>query len=70
MSKVSEAIFSNSTQAILANVFTRPDGIHLRALMTLTGLGSASAQRELAKLTEAELLIKQGVGKVVLYRPT
>ncbi len=68
MSKVSEALFSKSTRAILASVFTRPEGIHLRALMNLTGLGSASAQRELSKLTDAGLLIKEEVGKVVLYK--
>lgn len=68
MSKIGDALFSKSTKAILASVFTRPDGIHLRALMSLTGLGSASAQRELGKLTDAGLLIKEEVGKVVLYR--
>lgn len=68
MSKVSEALFSKSTRAILASVFTRPEGIHLRALMNLTGLGSASAQRELAKLTDAGLLVKEEIGKVVLYK--
>ena len=69
MSKVIEAIFSKSTRAIIVSVFTRPDGIHLRALIKLTGLGSASAQRELSKLTEAGLLVREEVGKVVLYKP-
>jgi predicted nucleotidyltransferase len=69
MSKISDALFSKSTKAILANVFMRPDGVHLRALMHLTGLGSASAQRELGKLTRAGLLVKDEVGKLVLYKP-
>lgn len=66
--QISDALFSKSTKAILSNIFARPEGIHLRALMSLTGLGSASAQRELAKLTTAGLLIKEEVGKVVLHR--
>jgi predicted nucleotidyltransferase len=69
MSKISEALFSKSTKAILATVFLRPDGMHLRALMQHTGLGSASAQRELGRLTEAGLLVREEVGKVVLYKP-
>ena len=68
MSKIRDALFSKSTKAILASVFARPEGIHLRALTTLTGLGSASAQRELGKLADAGLLIKEEVGNVVLYR--
>lgn len=69
MSKISEALFSKATKAVLANVFSRPDGVHLRALMSHTGLGSASAQRELGKLTEAGLLTRQELGKVILYKP-
>ncbi|HWW08571.1 nucleotidyltransferase domain-containing protein [Collimonas sp.] len=69
MSKISEALFSKATRAILSNVFARPDGVHLRALMSHTGLGSASAQRELGKLTEAGLLTRQELGKVILYKP-
>lgn len=69
MSMISDALFSKSTKAILANVFLRPAGMHLRALMACTGLGSASAQRELAKLAAAGVLVKEAVGKVVLYKP-
>ncbi|MES2534771.1 MAG: nucleotidyltransferase domain-containing protein [Pseudomonadota bacterium] len=69
MSKITDALFSKSSKAILVNVFMRPDGVHLRALMQLTGLGSASAQRELGKLTQAGLMVKEEVGKVILYKP-
>lgn len=69
MSKINEALFSKSTNAILSDVFLRPEGVHLRALMNSTGLGSASAQRELGKLTEAGLLVKEEIGKVILYKP-
>lgn len=69
MSKISEALFSKATKVILATVFLRPDGMHLRALMNHTGLGSASAQRELGRLTDAGLLVREEAGKVVLYKP-
>ena len=69
MSKISESLFSKSTDAILGHVFLRPEGVHLRALMNSTGLGSASAQRELGKLTEAGLLVKEEVGNMILYKP-
>jgi DNA-binding IclR family transcriptional regulator len=40
--------------------------MHLRALMSRTGISSASAQRELGKLTEAGLLLQEEVGRVLL----
>ena len=69
MSTISDALFSKATKAILANLFLRPDGMHLRALMVATSLGSASAQRELGKLAAAGVLLKEEVGKVILYKP-
>lgn len=69
MSRISDALFSNATRAVLGIIFREAQGIHLRALMNLTGLGSASAQRELKKLTEAGILVKEEVGKVLLYKP-
>lgn len=68
MSKISDALFSKSTKAVLTAIFMRPGGVHLRALTTLAGLGSASAQRELRKLTDAGLLVREEVGKLVLYK--
>src|SRR5438067_5052101 len=68
MSKIGDALFSKATRAILANVFLRPEGMHLRGLMSATGLGSASAQRELRNLTDAGLLVREDVGRVTLYK--
>jgi predicted nucleotidyltransferase len=68
MSKLGEALFSKPTRAILGAVYLRPEGIHLRALTADTGIGSASAQRELTKLTAAGLLVKENIGRVVLYK--
>jgi predicted nucleotidyltransferase len=69
MSRISDALFSKATKAVLGIIFKETQGIHLRALMNLTGLGSASAQRELKKLTEAGILVKEEVGRVLLYKP-
>jgi DeoR/GlpR family transcriptional regulator of sugar metabolism len=43
--------------------------MHLRALMSRTGISSASAQRDLGKLTEAGLLLQEEVGRVLLDKP-
>nr|WP_314624893.1 nucleotidyltransferase domain-containing protein [uncultured Noviherbaspirillum sp.] len=69
MSIITDALFSKATKAVLNMTFGHAQGVHLRALMNKTGLGSASAQRELKKLTEAGILIKEEVGKVLLYKP-
>mgnify|MGYP003945934425 CR=1 FL=1 len=69
MSTLSDALFSKSIQAILGQLFLRPEGMHLRALMNSTGISSASAQRELGRLTEAGLLLREEVGRVLLYKP-
>jgi hypothetical protein len=46
MSKLTKALFPKSTHAVLSTLFMQADGLHLRGLMSATGLGSASAQRE------------------------
>jgi predicted nucleotidyltransferase len=69
MSKITDALFSKATKAVLDITFGHVQGVHLRALMNQSGLGSASAQRELKKLTEAGILKKEEVGNVLLYKP-
>lgn len=69
MSKITDALFSKATKAVLDITFGHAQGVHLRALMNQSGLGSASAQRELKKLTEAGILKKEEVGNVLLYKP-
>ncbi len=68
MSNLGDALFSKPTKTILGAVYMRPEGLHLRALMTSTGISSASAQRELGKLTSAGLLVKENIGRVVVYK--
>lgn len=69
MSKLTEALFPKSTHAVLSTLFAQPEGLHLRGLMSATGLGSASAQRELKKLLDAGILTRRESGKVLLYQP-
>ncbi|MES2743275.1 MAG: winged helix-turn-helix domain-containing protein [Pseudomonadota bacterium] len=65
-----QALFSPAQQKLLALLFVRVDeGFHLNEIMRLTGLGSASAQRELRRLYEAGLISSERIGNVRLYRP-
>lgn len=51
MSKIGDALFSRAQQPILARIFGEPDRwFHVKELIRLTGLGSATVQRELSRL--------------------
>ena len=59
------ALFSDSQARVFRWVFGHPDrSFHLSELRRLTGLGSASLQRELRRLTEAGLLTSERVGNL------
>jgi len=45
------------------------EGFHLNEIMRLTGLGSASAQRELKRLHESGLIVSERIGNVRQFRP-
>ena len=62
---ISDALFSDSQSRVLRWVFGQPErGYHLSELRRLTGLGSASLQRELNKLAEAGLVSSERVGNL------
>lgn len=62
---ITTALFSESQAALFRWLFGQPDRrFHLHELRRLTGLGSASLQRELRKLTEAGLLSSERVGNL------
>ena len=62
---LSAALFSDSQARLFRWVFGQPDrSFHLSELRRLTGLGSASLQRELRRLTEAGLLTSERVGNL------
>src|SRR4051812_781224 len=62
---ISKALFSDSQSRVFRWVFGQPErGYHLNELRRLTGLGSASLQRELGKLAEAGLVRSEKVGNL------
>ena len=65
-----KALFSPAQQKLLGLLFVRiNDGFHLNEIMRLTGLGSASAQRELRRLHDAGLIVSERIGNVRRFRP-
>lgn len=57
MTKLGDALFSSAQQPILACLFGRPERwFHVKELIRLTHLGSATVQRELNRLEKGELI--------------
>lgn len=62
---IATALFTDSQTRVLRWVFGQPErGYHINELLRLTGLGSASLQRELKKLAEAGLVRSERVGNL------
>jgi predicted nucleotidyltransferase len=62
---IAEALFSDSQSRVFQWLFGQPQrSYHLNELRRLTGLGSASLQRELNKLAEAGLVRSERVGNL------
>ena len=62
---IASALFSDSQARVLIWLFGQPDrGYHLNELLRLTGLGSASLQRELNRLVSAGLVHSMRVGNL------
>jgi predicted nucleotidyltransferase len=62
---IASALFSDSQSRVFRWLFGQPDrGFHLSELRRLTGLGSASLQRELNRLAEAGLVHSERVGNL------
>jgi predicted nucleotidyltransferase len=62
---LAEALFSDSQLRVFRWVFGQPErSYHLSELRRLTGLGSASLQRELNRLAEAGLVRSERVGNL------
>ena len=62
---LSEALFSPSQARVLAWLFGQPERwFHFNELLRLTGLGSASLQRELARLDAGGLVVTEQVGNL------
>lgn len=62
---IATALFTNSQSRLFVWLFGQPDrAYHLNELRRLTGLGSASLQREINRLTTAGLVNMQAVGNL------
>ena len=62
---ISAALFSDSQARVFRWLFGQPErSYHLNELLRLTGLGSASLQRELGKLAAAGLVRSEKVGNL------
>lgn len=62
---IAAALFSDSQAQVLQWLFGQPDrSYHLSELRRLTGLGSASLQRELNRLVESGLVLSERVGNL------
>ena len=67
---IAQALFTPAQQKLLGLLFVRVnEGFHLNEIMRLTGLGSASAQRELRRLHDAGLLTSERIGNVRRFWP-
>ena len=67
---IAQALFSPAQQKLLGLLFVRVnEGFHLNEIMRLTGLGSASAQRELRRLHDAGLITSERIGNVRRFWP-
>jgi predicted nucleotidyltransferase len=66
---VAAALFSDSQSRVLRWVFSHPErDFHLNELRRLTGLGSASLQRELNRLADTGLILSERVGNLRRFR--
>lgn len=62
---IAAALFSDSQSRVLLWLFGQPErSYHLSELRRLTGLGSASLQRELNRLAEADLVFSERIGNL------
>lgn len=66
---IADALFTPAQQKLLALLFVLVDeAFHINEIIRLTGMGSASVQRELRRLSDAGLILSQRVGNVRQFR--
>lgn len=66
---IATSIFSNSQSRVYLWLFGQPDrSYHLSELLRLTGLGSASLQRELNRLVASKLVLSDRLGSLRCFR--
>lgn len=66
---IADALFSDSQARLFRWLFGQPErSFHLSELRRLTSLGSASLQRELARLNDAGLVLSERVGNLRCFK--
>lgn len=66
---IASTLFSHSQSRVLQWIFGQPDrSYHLNELRRLTGLGSASLQRELNRLSSAGLVQSERIGNLRCFK--
>lgn len=66
---ITSALFSEGQSRVFRWVFGQPEReFHLNELLRLTGLSSASVQRELNKLADAGIVLSERVGNLRRFR--
>jgi DNA-binding transcriptional ArsR family regulator len=66
---LSAALFGKTRRAVLALFFAHPDrAFYVREIVRAMGVGQGAVQRELRRLSDAEILTRSGRGSQVYYR--
>src|SRR3954465_14518796 len=66
---VGDLLFGKTRQAVMGLLFLKPEeSFHLRQIVRLTGAGIGPVQRELAKLVDAGLLLREQRGRQVYFQ--
>lgn len=69
LSPLAEALFGKTRGLVLGLFFTHPnEDFYMRQLARILGLGQGALQRELRRLTEAGILLREPRGRQVHYR--
>jgi predicted nucleotidyltransferase len=65
---LADALFSRTRSGVFRELFSHPQGVHLRELERRIGVNSRQLLRELRLLRDAGILTPERVGNLVLYR--
>jgi predicted nucleotidyltransferase len=66
---ISDYLFNKTARSLMALLYGRPDEeFYINQLMKATGSGSGAIQRELKRMTEAGLIIREKKGNQVYYQ--
>jgi len=65
---LSDALFTRTQKGVFRELFSKPEGSHLRELERTTGVNGRHLLRELHTLRDAGILVSKKVGNAVVYR--